>query len=146
SSAPVRKIAAMLSTHFGTLYTTGTKTLTTGYFATICNMTECYSWSGDMATVRKREWASGGKTKTAWVADYSDGRGRHIETFDTKGEAEKRLRAIMGEVDAGTHTADSNSKTIAVAGEGWIAEAEDDELERSTVEQYKQHLELHIRP
>src|SRR5215471_214853 len=100
-----------------------------------------------MASVRKRKWTSGGEVKTAWVADYFDQHDkRHIETFDTKAAAQERLDQIKGEVNDGTHTADSDSKTIADAGEGWIAEAEADGLERSTVGQYRQHLDLHIRP
>jgi integrase len=50
------------------------------------------------------------------------------------------------EVREGIHTADSASVTIAKAGELWIATAEKNGLERSTVEAYRQHLNLHINP
>jgi integrase len=100
-----------------------------------------------MASVRKRTWQSGGETKEAWIADYFDQQGkRHIETFDKKKEAEARLDEIRGEVRAGTHTADSDSKTIGAAGDEWVTEAEQDGLERSTVTQYRQHLDIHIKP
>src|ERR1700757_2711768 len=45
-----------------------------------------------MAKVRKREWVSGGETKSAYVADYFDGAGkRHIKTFKTRKAAEAWL-------------------------------------------------------
>jgi integrase len=100
-----------------------------------------------MASIRKRKWRSGGETKEAWVADYFDQAGdRHIKTFEKKKEAEAWLDGAKAEVRTGTHTADSTSKTIGEAGDAWIAEAEADGLERSTIAQYRQHLDLHIRP
>jgi hypothetical protein len=39
-----------------------------------------------MASVRKRTWTSGGKAKTAWIADYFDQSGkRHQQAFPTRG-------------------------------------------------------------
>jgi integrase len=49
-------------------------------------------------------------------------------------------------VRAGIHTADSRSITIAEAGRRWIESGEAADLERTTLEQYRQHLELHIVP
>jgi integrase len=100
-----------------------------------------------MASIRKRKWQSGGETKEAWIADYFDQAGkRHIQTFDKKKAAEAWLDGAKAEVRTGTHTADSTSKTIGEAGDAWIAEAETDGLERSTIAHYRQHLDLHIRP
>ena len=100
-----------------------------------------------MASIRKRKWQSRGETKEAWVADYFDQAGdRHIKTFETKKEATAWLDAAKGEVRAGTHTADSASKTVAEAGDAWLAEAEADGLEQSTVKGYREHLTLHIKP
>src|SRR3984957_12560342 len=50
------------------------------------------------------------------------------------------------EVRAGTHTAESQSITIAEAGKLWIATGEKNDLERSTLNAYRQHLSLHIKP
>src|SRR5262249_13740263 len=122
--------------------------LTNGFFATICNKTgfavrECKP----MASIRKREWQSGGVTKEAWVVDYFDQHGkRRLKTFEKKKEADAWLTDAKAEVRSGTHTADSASKTIGEAGDDWIAEAKADGLERSTVAQYQQHLDLHVRP
>ncbi len=52
----------------------------------------------------------------------------------------------MHEVKRGTHTADSASISVADAGKRWINQAEADELEASTIAQYRQHLDLHIKP
>ena len=50
------------------------------------------------------------------------------------------------EVKEGTHTPCSASTTIAEAGAAWLAQAETDCLEASTVMQYRQHLNYHIMP
>jgi integrase len=100
-----------------------------------------------MATVRKRTWKSGGETKTAWIADYFDQDAkRHIKTFPTKKEANAWLVETQHEVKQGVHTPASTSITVAEAGELWIAQAETDGLEASTLAQYRQHLKYHIRP
>ena len=44
------------------------------------------------------------------------------------------------------HVADSANVTVGEAGEKWIASAEVDDPERSTVAQYRQHLDIHIKP
>jgi len=100
-----------------------------------------------MATVRKREWQSGGKTKSAWVATYSDQDGkRRIKTFETKKAANEWLAQTQHEVKQGIHTPERSSITVAAAGEMWVEQAVTDGLEASTVRQYRQHLDLHIKP
>jgi integrase len=44
------------------------------------------------------------------------------------------------------HTADSKSPTVAEAGQLWLQTSRDARLERSTLEYYQQHLDLHIAP
>jgi integrase len=101
-----------------------------------------------MAKVRKRAWkGADGASKTAWVADYTDQAGkRHIKTFGTRKAADDWLVGARHEVAQGVHTPASASPTVAAAGEAWIAQGETDGLERSTLRQYRQHLDLHIRP
>ena len=100
-----------------------------------------------MASIRKRTWQSGGEDKTAWIADYFDQAGkRHIKTFATKKAADAWLVTTRGEVADGTHTPENASITVAEAGEIWIGKAELEELERSTLRQYRQHLDLHLKP
>ena len=63
-----------------------------------------------------------------------------------KKAAENYSATAKVEVRAGVHTADSASVTLAEAGELWIATAEKNRLERSTIAAYRQHLDLHIAP
>jgi integrase len=100
-----------------------------------------------MATVRKRAWKSRGETKTAWIADYFDQEGkRHIKTFDTRKAASGWLVTAQGEVSRGVHTPENASITVAEAAEIWIQKGELEKLERSTLRQYRNHVDLHIKP
>jgi integrase len=100
-----------------------------------------------MASIRKRTWHNKTGEQTAWVADYFDQHGkRHIETFKTQREAKAFLAETQHEVKQGIHTPASASITVAEAGELWIEQADTDGLEASTVRQYRQHLDLHIKP
>jgi integrase len=83
----------------------------------------------------------------AWVVDYKDQHGkRRHKTFRTKKAADSWATDTLFQVKAGTHTPDSASVTIKEAGERWIDQARHDGLERSSVTQYRQHLDLHICP
>jgi integrase len=99
-------------------------------------------------SVRKRRWTTAsGAAKEAWVADYVDGKGvRRLKTFDRKKDADAFLATATVEIREGTHVADSDSITVQEAGVKWLAGAAALGLERSTLDQYRQHLELHINP
>ena len=101
-------------------------------------------------SVRKRKWKTAkGVECEAWVVDYVDQQGRRIlKTFDKKKDADTFAASSRVEVIEGTHVADSASVTVAEAGDLWIksAEGSDPPLERTTIEQYQQHLRLHILP
>ena len=99
-------------------------------------------------SVRKRQWqAANGETKTAWVCDFFDGNGkRRNETFATKGQAVARHAQVVLDVRKGTHVAHDGKQTIADAAQRWLKRLEADGRERATVEQYQQHLRLHILP
>ena len=98
-----------------------------------------------MASIRKRTWKSGDETRTAWVVDYKDSKGkRRLKTFEKKREADAFRIKSGHEIQVGTHTPDSASKTVAEAAELWITRAELNELEASTVKQYREHVKLHI--
>lgn len=97
-----------------------------------------------MATVRARILPSGRKV---WQVDYRDAGGkRRSKQFDLKREADGYLMAVQHELRQGVHVADSASITIAQAAALWQKRAADDGLERSTLEQYRQHVEYHIVP
>ncbi|MDM9629516.1 tyrosine-type recombinase/integrase [Rhizobium sp. S152] len=99
-------------------------------------------------SVRKREWKTPkGVEKSAWVVDYVDTTGiRRLKTFQKKKEADAFSATASVEVREGTHVADSASVTIEKAGKLWIASGENAGLERSTVDQRKNHLQNHIVP
>lgn len=105
-------------------------------------------------SVRKRAWTTRkGEAKEAWIVDYVDQEGdRHIETFERKKDADARHDQVKVNVRAGIHTAPSKSVTVAEAAEAWIKQVEANGMkghgpaERSTLRQYRQHINLHIVP
>ncbi|AWC25487.1 Integrase [Aminobacter sp. MSH1] len=99
-------------------------------------------------SIRKRTWTTGkGEEKSSWVVDYVDTKGtRRLKTFAKKKDADTFAATAKVEVREGTHVADSASATVKQAGEFWIASAEGAGLERTTTNQYRQHLDLHIAP
>jgi integrase len=99
-------------------------------------------------SIRKREWKTPtGEPRTAWLVDYRDQAGtRRAKQFDRKRDADQFLLAAKVEVGKGTHTADSQSITVAKAGERWLARARREGLEQTTIDAYDQHLRLHIVP
>jgi integrase len=99
-------------------------------------------------SVRKRAWKSpSGEPKEAWVVDYVDQHGdRHIKTFAKKRDADAHHAIVSVGVRAGTHTADSKSVTVARAAELWLESCEAAGLERTTLEAYWQHANLHVIP
>jgi len=99
-------------------------------------------------SVRKREWTTPkGVEKSAWVVDYHDTTGqRRLKTFAKKRDADKFSATASVEVREGVHVADSASVSVYKAGALWISSGENAGLERSTINQRKSHLELHIKP
>ncbi len=99
-------------------------------------------------SVRKRSWVNGkGEERTAWVVDYVDTKGkRRLKTFKLKKDADQFAATASVEVREGVHVAERDTVTVEKAGELWIASAEAAGLERSTIAQYRQHLNLHITP
>jgi integrase len=100
-----------------------------------------------MAKVRKRTWTNAKGEQTAWIADYFDQDGkRHIKTFPREREAKAWLVTAQGEVARGVHTPENASITVAEAAELWIEKGKLENLERSTIRQYRNHVDLHIKP
>jgi integrase len=99
-------------------------------------------------SIRKRRWkARNGETKEAWVVDYIDGAGvRRLKTFKRKHEADDFETVTRSQLRDGVHVADRASTTVAEAGKLWIRTAIDAGRERTTTDQYQQHLDLHIVP
>jgi integrase len=97
-------------------------------------------------SIRKRQWQSSGETKTGWVVDYRDQHGhRRLRTFASQGEAKAWSTTANYEVATGAHAADAKA-TLGSVLDLWIDHGVGEGLERSTIEQRKQHARLHIIP
>lgn len=101
-----------------------------------------------MTAIRKREWTSPkGQKKTAWLVDYKDQHGkRRARQFSTKKEAEAYAARARDEIRQGRHTHDRDSITVEVAADLWIAAADAEGLERSTIKRYRELARLHVVP
>jgi integrase len=99
-------------------------------------------------SVRKRKWKSAdGLEHEAWVVDYVDQGGKRRNTqFYRKKAADEFETTVRNELRQGIHTADTASVTVSEAGDLWIANCTAAGLERTTVDAYRSHLELHIKP
>lgn len=99
-------------------------------------------------SIRKREWLTPkGLKKTAWQVDYRDGAGiRRSKQFAKKKDADAWEARTKVQVMQGLHTPDSQSLTVARAGEMWVERARRDGLEPATVRDYDAVLRLHINP
>ncbi|MDO9411975.1 MAG: site-specific integrase [Pseudolabrys sp.] len=97
--------------------------------------------------IRKRAWTTKKGKHEAWIVDYADqGGNRRHKTFPRKRDAEEYAAATRVQIGEGTHVADSASRYVKDAGDLWLASARAAKLEQSTLDQYEQHLRLHILP
>jgi integrase len=99
-------------------------------------------------SVRRRSWTNrDGSLSESWLVDYTDQRGRrHIKTFDRRKDADAYHATVTVDVRQGTHLPDSESITVAEAGRLWLESGDGAGLERTTLDGYRQRLELHIVP
>jgi integrase len=99
-------------------------------------------------SVRKRTWHNrDGSEGEAWVVNYTDQGGtRRLKSFDRKKDADAFAGAVSVDIRAGIHIPDRDSITVAEAAQLWLASADAAGLERSTREQYRRHVKLHIVP
>ena len=98
-------------------------------------------------SVRKREWTNKSGEHSAWIVDYVDAAGkRHIETFERKKDADEFHATVKVDVRQDLHTPKNKSITVAEAAEDWISYVKLEKREQSTVEQYRQHVDIHIVP
>lgn len=103
-------------------------------------------------SIRKRQWkTASGDVRECYVVQYStaelDKRGkrkRHVKAFDLKKDAVTFHSQVHVDLSKGTHVPASKSITVKAAGDNWIDSCGD--LERTTLDGYRQHLNLHIVP
>ncbi|RWX63318.1 site-specific integrase [Mesorhizobium sp. M4B.F.Ca.ET.089.01.1.1] len=99
-------------------------------------------------SVRKRKWTTAkGVEKEAWIVDYADTKGvRRLKTFAKKKDADAFASKTDVEVREGVHVAESETVTLKEAAADWLKSCAAAGLERTTIDQYKQHVTLHIEP
>jgi hypothetical protein len=68
------------------------------------------------------------------------------KTFERKKDADAFHATVRVDVSRGDHIAPSKSETVAEAAERWIKRVEALGRERTTIRQYRQHINLHIAP
>jgi integrase len=102
---------------------------------------------GGIMSVRKRIWTTRkGEAKEAWIVDYVANGSRHLKTFERKKDADAYEAKVSVDINKGIHTPESKSITVAEAADDWIGYVEAEGRERSTLEQYRQQVDLHILP
>jgi integrase len=99
-------------------------------------------------SVRKRNWTTRtGEKRSAFIVDYTDSEGdRHVQTFKREKDAKTYHAKVAVNIAQGVHVAPSKSLTVREAAEVWIKRVEARGRERSTVRQYRQHVDLRINP
>jgi integrase len=74
----------------------------------------------------------------------SSNAGDRVET--RKRDADAYHAKVAVDIRAGIHTADSASITVSEAGQEWLKSREAAGIERTTLDYYHSHLDLHIAP
>jgi integrase len=97
-------------------------------------------------SVRKRTWKNrDGSQGESWIVNYTDQGGtRRMKSFEKKRDADAFHATVNVDVRRGLHVPDSESITVAEAGDLWLESSA--LLERTTRVQYRQHANLHIVP
>jgi integrase len=98
-------------------------------------------------SIRKRTWKTpSGEDRAAWVLDFFDGSGkRRHETFTRRKDAEQREAQVRLDVTRGA-TIPLRDKTIGQIAGSWLDHLREERREQSTINNYEQHLRLHILP
>src|SRR5215469_18521365 len=83
-----------------------------------------------------------------WIVEYYDANKKQhrLKGFKTKRDADARADEIGGEVRKGVHVPDSTSGVVADACRVWLQRARDLQLEKETIRQYENHVNLHLLP
>lgn len=91
--------------------------------------------------IRKR------KDRDGWFVFYTDQAGeRRNKKFDTRKAAEVFYNQTKVDIRSGIHTPDTTAPTVSETASDWLKACTAQGLERSTLAQYSQHINLHIVP
>jgi integrase len=105
-----------------------------------------------MATIRKVKWVNAdGKISERFQLTYYDRNGkRHRSQYATYAAADKERIKTEAEILGGTHVPESESRQVIDGARLWLDYMDKrvarGKLERSTVRQYRTHVEKHIEP
>jgi integrase len=106
-----------------------------------------------MSVRKKVITGADGEQTTWWLADYRSGDGeRHQVRFKYKRDAEAHEEKSKVSIRAGTHVTVRHDLTVADAAQIWLNRVEANGMrhkgpvERTTIRQYRQHVNLHIVP
>ncbi|EWY36744.1 hypothetical protein N825_25255 [Skermanella stibiiresistens SB22] len=104
-----------------------------------------------MASIRQVTWKKKSGTSKRWELSYFDAAGkRHRSLHDMKRDAEAERVRIEGQLAAGTHVADRDSRTVGDVCEAWLTDIEHlvrtGTRERITLKGYRTHVRRHIAP
>jgi len=98
-------------------------------------------------SVRKREWTNKSGAHSAWILTYFDRNGvKRQETFDRERDAKAREAEVAVNLRKGVHAPRSTSPTVAEIGDAWVEHNKLEGRERTTVKQYRSHVDLHLVP
>src|SRR5260370_36124519 len=97
--------------------------------------------------IEKRTWKNAdGSIGTAWRVTIGSGKKRETATFERKKEADDYVASAKVNIRKGVHLAPSKSPTVKEAGKSWIEACEENNLEQTTIDAYRNHLDLHNYP
>jgi integrase len=100
-----------------------------------------------MSSIRKREWSNNSGAHSAWILTYSDQDGKkRQETFERERDAKAREAEVAVNLRKGVHAPRSTSPTVAEVGDAWVEHSKLEGRQRTTVKQYRSHVELHLVP
>ena len=98
-------------------------------------------------SVRKRQWTTAkGEIKEAWIVTYTDRRGVRVQDVERKKDAEAHQATRSGRREQGYPRRAQPFPTVAQAADTWLKEVKARNAERSTIENYGRHINLHIVP
>jgi integrase len=104
-----------------------------------------------MTSVRKRKWeVATGESKTAWIVDYADNRGRRQRKhFPTKKAADRFRISLEGQLQAGAYRAAAEKVTVQDACESFLEHCEgrnqrDERMTRKMLAVYRGHISNYI--
>jgi integrase len=98
-------------------------------------------------SVSKRTWKNRSGARMKWVVRYRDADGKQrLRTFKRESDAKDWEAQLRGDLKKGVHRPDSTSAVLRDAVGSWLARAEAEKLEPTTITNYEIMCRRHIEP